>query len=186
MKEIFTPEEFLQLLSQLSASLEQEGKHTTIILFGGGALSMYYGARAETHDLDVLINADDRSSIIKAVQRIAADNDAVGDWLNDDGKSLITDAIIADAQDFISLPAITMKVASAEALLALKAAALRYRPGSHDLEDARFLIQRLGITKVEEIVALTEKYLPKRLLPISAYNETMLDVLVEETNQASE
>ncbi|MCL2881274.1 MAG: hypothetical protein FWF45_00035 [Coriobacteriia bacterium] len=183
MKEAFTPEEFLQLLSQLSVCLEHEGKKTTIILFGGGALSMYYGARSTTHDLDVLINGDDRSSIIEAVRRIAADNDTVDDWLNDDGKSLITDAIVADAQDFITLPAITMKVASAEALLALKAAALRYLPGSHDLEDVRFLIQRLKVTDVEEVITLAEKYLPQRLLPLSAYNETMLDVLIEEINK---
>lgn len=64
----------------------------------------------------------------------------------------------------IDRPHLRVFVAQPAYLLALKAAAMRIGPGFHDIEDVRFLLRLLDITRLDEALATITRYIPETQL----------------------
>jgi hypothetical protein len=96
----------------------------TILLFGGGALALEYGARAQTQDLDIIIRTGAGNLRLYSTE-ISNLYGLASDWLNDDGSQVVTPEIISASKTFWELPNLKILTPPAEALLAMKVLAMR-------------------------------------------------------------
>jgi hypothetical protein len=171
---------FYELLNKLSNRLYEHGEHATIVLFGGGALSMRYGAREATKDLDVVFQDANRMLVREIAQEIGDEYLIESDWINDEGVGSVTREIIADSTTYLELPGLTVLAPSREALLAMKVCSMRTDSKYPDLNDIRFLIKELKIHSTDEVLDLTEKYRPDYASLLTPKHQYWVDVLISE------
>ena len=175
-----TSTEFLKYLSELSNQLADADKKVEMLLAGGGAMSLYYSAREQTKDLDVFFNTAQRQYVLEAARQVAGKLQIKHEWLNDDVSPYISKQILDDAQDFISLPNIEIKVVSAPAMLAMKARAGRFGPDERDSGDIKFLVKLLGINSICEVSRLVDYYIPSQYATITPSSEMKIELIIDE------
>jgi Nucleotidyltransferase of unknown function (DUF6036) len=154
--------------------LNEAGVQTRIYVVGGAALTLGYGAREATRDVDASIsNADGVRPYIVSVAR---ELELPSDWLNDKALGFIsqvhddpTPMVLIDEKDVV------VTVASSEALLAMKIRASR---GRLDIGDIEFLLRAVGVTTVKSAVALYETYYPED--PLKPQAIPMLQAILDE------
>jgi hypothetical protein len=152
-----------------------------IRIVGGAALSLSYFDRDVTQDIDVInVRGGNNEAVAQAARSVASKLDLNDNWLNFEVTRI--DALPTLGQEvewhaIFSSETITLKVASAEALLAMKLRA--NRPG-RDVNDIRALLALVGITDVSSAEALYESFYPGDVLPDRAIQ--ILDNLFAEVD----
>jgi hypothetical protein len=130
------------LLAELGARLDAAGVEATIYIVGGAAMSLEFDVRRVTADVDAVFHP--QTTVREQAQALAADRGLPGDWLNDSVRAFVP----GDDADAIrySVPGLSIALASARHLLAMKMAA--FRPT--DVSDLVVLFRELSIATPEE------------------------------------
>lgn len=166
MSQVLSREDIIAGLRDLVRELHRRGETGGIRLVGGAALALQYFDRGVTADVDAVHILDGRDDVVAdAVRVVARKNRWVPNWLNFEvtridalpawGKRVEWKTLYAEA-------GVTLEVASAEALLAMKLKASRR---GRDTTDIRKL---LGVCQIKDFAAvenLYEDFYPGDALP---------------------
>jgi hypothetical protein len=158
------------LLQELNDELGRRGAKADLFLVGGAALALVYDATRSTRDLDAVFLPTD---VVRAAATTLADRHALPtDWLNDAVKGFLPGPDPA-ATRYFEADNLTVDVASAHYLLAMKLFASRVEA---DAEDIAFLYRQLGYTTVSEGLDLVQAMYSGR--PIDAKVQFLLEEIV--------
>ncbi|MFO0760539.1 MAG: DUF6036 family nucleotidyltransferase [Byssovorax sp.] len=129
-----------------------------IVVVGGAALVLLYGAREATKDVDALILSRVEPTLIRtAVQRVAGALALPDDWLNDAAKGYIHGLALGEV--LIDEPALLVRALAPHQLLAMKLCAWR---DDVDIEDARLLLAKLPANRDEAWELVVPHLVPGR------------------------
>lgn len=166
MKLSLTRADLLEALQELIRELGARNVKGEIRIVGGAALALSYFERDVTQDIDVMnVRGGDNEAVAEAAQSVASKLDLNANWLNFEVTridALPTLGKEVEWHTIFSSEKITIQVASAEALLAMKLRA--NRPG-RDVNDIRALLALAGITNVANAETLYESFYPGDVLP---------------------
>ena len=173
--------DLLEALQELIHELRARNVSGEIRIVGGAALSLSYFERDVTQDIDVMnVRGGDNEAVAEAARSVASRLDLNDNWLNFEVTQI--DALPTLGREvewhtIFSSAEITIQVASAETLLAMKLRA--NRPG-RDVNDIRALLALVGITDVASAETLYESFYPGDVLPDRAIQ--ILDNLFAEVD----
>lgn len=145
------------LLGRLSELLAQRGLVGEIALYGGAAMVLAHRARLATKDVDAVFVP--KREVYLAAAEVAAACGAEADWLNDAVKGFLSDR--NEITLLLDLPGLKVFVASPEYLLAMKCMSMRLGKEETDLDDVKFLLNRLELRKAEDVLGLVSRYYPE-------------------------
>jgi hypothetical protein len=151
----FTAEDIESLLAALEMELRRRGLGGTIFIVGGAAMALAYNASRSTGDIDGVLRP--RDEILDAAAAVASARGLPPHWLSDG----VTQIHMPDRRDEnpstrVIGPSLTVEIASAEYVLAMKALSTRHSTG--DLEDAVVLCGILGISDELQIERVVRKF----------------------------
>lgn len=149
-----------RLFEMLNDELRRVGADGEIYLVGGAVMCLVLGARDSTRDIDALFKPT--RVIREAAARVAAAAGVSSDWLNDAVKGFL--GTKRDFLPFLELDHLKVFTAEPHYLLAMKCAAMRLGEEFRDLEDVRYLLRHLGITRADDALAVVTKYFDERSL----------------------
>jgi hypothetical protein len=149
-----------RLFAMLNDELRRVGADGELYLVGGAVMCLVLGARESTHDIDALFKPT--RVIREAARRVASAAGVSSDWLNDAVKGFL--GTKRDFLPFLELDHLRVFTAEPHYLLAMKCAAMRLGEEFQDLEDVRYLLRHLGITRADDALAVVTKYFDERLL----------------------
>ncbi len=138
-------------------------------------MALAYNRKRITRDIDAVF--EPKSVIYDEARRMADDIPGLPpDWLNDGVKGLMPDLASPElATETFATPGLSVGIASAEYMFAMKASAAR---SEVDRDDIRTLIDELSITSVDDAFKILERhYSPQRLTPKT---QLILEELVSE------
>lgn len=148
-----------ELLDAELAASEVEGE---LHLVGGAVMCLALGARDATRDVDALFRPT--RVVREAATRVARKAGVPETWLNDAVKGYLSPR--GEFDRFLELPHLRVFVAHPRYLLAMKCAAMRLGEEFHDVDDVRYLLRHLGISTVDEALAVVRQYFDdQQLLP---------------------
>lgn len=151
-----------RLLELLARELGREGVDGELFLVGGAVMCLAFDARPATGDVDAVFRPT--RSVRQAANRVAARTDFPETWLNDAVKGFLGRR--SDWDPWLDLPNLRVFIAQPEYLLAMKCASMRLGEEFHDLDDVRFLLRYLNITRTEEALTIVARYFgDSQLLP---------------------
>jgi hypothetical protein len=147
------------LIAELGERCAGRGFTVEMFLVGGAAMALAYSRLRTTRDLDAIF--EPKALVYEEARRLAADRGLPPDWLNDAVKGLLPDRRDTGEQVTFSSNGISVAIASAEYLFAMKAASARQEA---DGEDLITLAALLRITTQTQATAMIERfYDPSRL-----------------------
>lgn len=153
MSKKLSREEIEKHLEEINEYLKAENKHGDILIAGGAALTMVFGARDATYDIDCVFRpAEDLRRIVRI---IAEDNDLNEGWLNDGVKGFINEKMTSSVVRRYSN--LVVSSLDAKSLLAMKLASAR--EGTMDMQDSIFLMKAIGIKEERELFEIIEQYI---------------------------
>jgi hypothetical protein len=148
---MFDRDDLESALRELAALLLERGTTGDMQVFGGAALSLGFFDRGTTADIDARFRFD--VDITDLLELIADRRGWEGDWLNDAGKGFLPLYGREVAwRTIFDRDGVTIRLASAEALLAMKLNA--NRPGRDDEDIAQLLV----ICGVDSLVGAEEVF----------------------------
>lgn len=153
--------DMLRLFDLLNEELSAEGVHGELYLVGGAVMCLALDARHATRDVDGYFRPADL--VRQTAGRVAARAGVADDWLNDAVKGFLSPR--GDFDPYLDLDHLQVFVARPPYLLAMKCAAMRLGEEFRDLEDVRFLLRYLNITRVEEALEVVTRYFDAERLP---------------------
>lgn len=135
------------LLQELGERLAGRGIEGEIYVVGGAAMMLAYDRSRITRDIDAV--GVPQEEIDAEVRAMAIDHrDLDDEWLNSRVLPLLPRGVDGERIQVLGGPGLTVNVASANWLLAMKARAAR---GRRDLDDIWVLCQVLNIRAVDEV-----------------------------------
>lgn len=138
-------DEIHRALLALAGQLQEMSSRCELVVAGGAAVVLLYGAREATKDVDaVFLSRSDPAVLRTAVQRVAADLALPDDWLNDAAKGYVHGLALGDV--LIDHPALLVRALAPHQLLAMKLSAWR---DDVDIDDARLLLTKLSADRDE-------------------------------------
>jgi hypothetical protein len=149
-----------RLLRLLDAELAKEDAVGELYLVGGAVMCLVLDARPATRDVDAFFKPT--QVIRRAAARVAARAGVPDTWLNDSVKGFLSPH--GDFAPYLELENLRVFTAEPRYLLAMKCAAMRLGEEFHDLDDVRYLLRHLGITTVEEALAVVTRYFEEEQL----------------------
>lgn len=165
MSDLLGRERIVELLEELGRRLDEGGVHVDMYLVGGRAMALAYNRLRITRDLDAVF--EPKTVVYDEAKRMADDLGLPAGWLNDAVKGFRPAGPDRGEQVQVSFPGISVSIASAEYLFAMKGAAARIE---EDTEDLRLLAGILGITSADVALDLIERYYDKaQLTPKSQF-----------------
>lgn len=166
-----TAAEIEQYLLEINDELALQNVQGEICLYGGAVMCLVYKARPATKDVDAVFEPVKymRSAITKITER---HNLPVG-WLNFAVKIFVVEH---EKIMYLDLPNLKIFVPAPEYLLAMKILAARAE--SFDLEDIKFLLNKLNLTTSESALRIVENYYPNKI--IKPETRFLLEELIEE------
>lgn len=170
-----TSEEIEQYLREINDELALQNVKGEICLYGGAVMCLVFKARPATKDVDAVF--EPITYIRSAVRIITERHDLSVDWLNFAVKMFVVEH---EKEMFLDLPHLKVFVPTADYLLAMKILAARTE--SFDLEDIKFLIDKLKLQTVEDALQIVENYYPyKQIKPETRF---LLEELFEKNDHA--
>ena len=149
----------------MDAELAAAGLTGEIVLCGGAVMACVYEARPSTKDVDALF--EPARELRAIAERIAVRHDLEADWFNDAAKGFV-DTSRMSFELVMEMSALRVMRPDDEGMLAMKLASAR--EDSKDVDDAVFLIRRLGITDEDVLLDTMERNIPKqRLTPMAGF-----------------
>jgi len=149
----------LELLDQELATTET---HAELYLVGGAVMCLALGARDATRDVDALFRPTAR--VREAAARVALRAEVPPDWLNDAVKRWLGDR--GEFASWLELPHLTVFVAHPKYLLAMKCMAMRLGAEFQDVDDVRYLLRHLNITRATDALAVVAEYFDEAAVPL--------------------
>lgn len=149
----------LELLDQELATTET---HAELYLVGGAVMCLALGARDATRDVDALFRPTAR--VREAAARVALRAEVPPDWLNDAVKGWLGDR--GQFTSWLELPHLTVFVAHPAYLLAMKCMAMRIGAEFQDIDDVRYLLRHLNITRATDALAVMAEYFDEAAIPL--------------------
>ena len=147
-------DEIRRLFEELAGELSARGQRAEIFLVDGATVALCFDARRSTRDLDAIFVPTDS---VRRAAAVVADREGLDpDWLNDAVKGFLPGPD-ANAARYFEAPGLTVDVASAEYLLAMKLFSSRVEI---DADDIALLYREVGYHTVEEGIALVERSYP--------------------------
>ena len=146
--------ELIELFADLDKELETS---VDLILIGGAAMILHYGALRTTRDIDVLFLRGDTSEIRSAIKAVAENRQLNDDWMNDAAKGF-TAIFLSDfyhrliPQDF-DFQNIRLYIIGKPEQIALKIVALR----EQDLEDLEILLSDISEADKKVLLDIMEQ-----------------------------
>lgn len=121
-------------------------------------MCLIFGSRGYTRDIDAIF--EPKSNMYQMAQEVAHELGIQSDWLNDGVKGFL----YHKPPITLALTYSNLKIYAADAdyILAMKCYAAR--EDSKDREDAQFLVRHLGLQQASEVLDITERYIPRKLL----------------------
>lgn len=150
-------------LLEINEYLTKEKKTGDIILAGGAVMTLVYGARESTKDIDALFKPS--SEMRDIIGKIAKKYNLSNDWLNDSVKGFFTSEMKTTIYKKYSN--LTIYTLDTEAMLALKLTSARF--DSKDQEDSIFLMNCLKIDDINQLYKIVDKYIPKNRKTINSH-----------------
>lgn len=160
----FTREDLIAGIRAVIEKLSIAGEPGGIHIIGGAALALLYFDRRVTTDIDAQLVPEE--SILKVSHQVALEKGWPSDWLN--SKATMFMPLFSLGLDWRNIYAdglVTISVASAKALLAMKIYASRI---GRDEQDVANLLAICAIENVEECESLMDSYYPGEGLPPKA------------------
>lgn len=146
--------------SILASELEASGIKGEIGVVGGAAMVLAFDARAATKDVDAIFKPT--IEIRTAAEKVAKKLKLPKDWLNDAVKGFLPGHPLSKNTVFDE-PSLRVWVPPAEYLLAMKSISARL--DTNDGADIRTLCQKIGVTSIDDVIAIIENYYPKKQVP---------------------
>jgi hypothetical protein len=154
-------ERIRELLEALNAEPLKTGIRGEVYLLGGAVLCLVYDARAATKGVDAYFRP--AKEIREAARRVAMDRGAPEDWLNDAAKGYLSER--GAFAPYLELGHLTIAVATAEYLLAMKCLAMRLGLEFHDEADVRYLLRYLNLTSYQAALDTIGRFYPLERYP---------------------
>ncbi len=152
-----TSEEIEKYLSELSGLLAAKDIIGEICIYGGAAMCLAFKARPATKDVD---------AIFEPVKAMRGAINAVGEkyGLNEGWLNFAVEIFVVEHEKNIlfDFPNLKVFVPVADYLLAMKILAMRAE--SYDADDVKFLINRLDLKNVEEVLKIVAAYYPGKTI----------------------
>ena len=123
---------------RLSQELAREGHRAEIVVAGGAALVLLFGARESTKDVDAFFLTPEAAIIRESAERVAEELGLPSDWLNDGAKGYFVG--VTAGERLYQSGSLSVRAATMEQLLGMKLGAWR---DAVDRADARLLLARL-------------------------------------------
>jgi hypothetical protein len=122
-------------------------------------MALAYDARRATRDIDAVFQP--HGIVLDEANAVADELGLPRWWLNEQASVYVAPGGDPAARRIFDHPGLRVSAASPEHLLAMKVLAARRR----DSDDIRFLIKHLGLSSVEEILALCGEVFPDEDVP---------------------
>ena len=146
-------EDMLRYFEEINSRLKSISKEGELYIIGGAAISLAFGGRDATEDIDAIYKP--RSEIRKIIKVMADEFNLRSDWLNNDAEHYISEGMTFTLlYDYSNLKVFHI---DAECLLAMKLASARPET-SPDMDDCLLLMDKLGISEEKELLRLVELY----------------------------
>lgn len=152
-----------QALEALSEELADGEERAEIVIVGGAALVLLFGARETTKDVDAFFVKPMASVIREAGVRVAGRLSLPEDWLNDGAKGFLVG--LTEGEVLYESKYLLARAVSTAQLLAMKLAAWR---DAIDRGDARLLLTRMS-GSMEQVWAAVEPSVPPPQLDKASY-----------------
>lgn len=150
-----TSEEIEKYLSEINDELAAKNVIGEICIYGGAAMCLAFKARPATKDVDAIFEP---VKIVRgAIYKIAEKYNLNQDWLNLAVKIFVVEH---EKEILFDFPNLKVFIPTADYLLAMKVLAMRAE--SFDAADVEFLIQRLGLKTIEDVLKIVADYYPKK------------------------
>lgn len=156
-------EDIQKAFAALSDELQPTRQRAEIIVVGGAALVLLFGARESTKDVDAYFVKPEASVIRAAASAVASRLDLPDDWLNDAAKGYLVGVTRGDV--LFDSNSLTVRAASTAQLLAMKLSAWR---DAVDRADAELLLSRMP-GSASEIWSQVEVLVPPSDLDKASY-----------------
>ena len=143
---------------RLGDRLVRRGVIADLYIFGGAAMALAYDARRATRDIDAVFKPH---GIVLEEARSVADELGLPAWWLKQASAYVAPGGDPSAPRVFDHPGLRVAAASPEHLLAMKVLAARRRDG----DDIRFLIQRLNLTSVDQVLAVCAEVFPDEPVP---------------------
>lgn len=131
--------QILEALAALAQELERRGSSAQLLVVGGAAVVLLYGARDSTKDVDAIsLRPSEQALVRSAAEAVAPALGLPEDWLNDGAKGYLHG--IAPGEVLFAQPGLVVQAAAPAQLLAMKLTAWR---DDLDIDDARLLLSQL-------------------------------------------
>jgi hypothetical protein len=150
-----------KLFNLLNGELKKDNVSGELYLVGGAVMCLAFAARPSTRDVDAYFVP--AAKVRAAAARVAIAKGLDDDWLNDGVKGFLS--ANGQFEPYVELSNLKVFCASAEYLLAMKCLAMRIGEEFHDLEDVRYLLKNLGISKYDKAVSVIAKFYPIDKIP---------------------
>ncbi|MCC6273538.1 MAG: hypothetical protein IT572_08730 [Deltaproteobacteria bacterium] len=149
-------QELFAALNEELAKLDTKGE---IGICGGAVMCLVFQAREATKDIDGIF--EPTREIRAASRKVAARFGIDEDWLNDAAKAYFH----ADPPraPVLELSHLRVWAPHAEYMLAMKCISARF--DGNDRGDVQFLLKYLDIRRLEQAIAVIEKYYPRQQVP---------------------
>ena len=128
-------------------------------MFGGAAMALAYDARRSTRDIDAVFQP--HGIVLDEAKAVANELGLPQWWLNEQASVYVAPGGDSAAPRVFDHPGLRVSAASPEHPLAMKVLAARRR----DSDDIRLLVKHLGLTTVDEVLALCAEIFPDEEVP---------------------
>jgi hypothetical protein len=156
-----TKADIIALFESLNTELSADDTRAEVYLVGGAVMCLAMDARAATRDVDALFTPAAR--VREAAARVGARAGLPANWLNDAVKAWLSPR--GEFDRYLERSHLHVFVARPEYLLAMKCAAMRLGEEFHDLDDVRYLLRYLNITRAADAVAIVTQYFDEEHIP---------------------
>jgi hypothetical protein len=163
-------DDLIRGLREVVVRLRERGEPAGIRIIGGAALSLRYFERRTTEDIDAKLHPAEPTLTVAA--EVAEANGWPADWLNAKAAHFIPIATDAGWEPLYAEDDVSIWVASAATLLAMK---LRASRAGRDDDDIANLLAICGVDGPADAAELYETYYPGEVLPDKAAR--MLDAI---------
>jgi len=148
-----------RVFRRLGERLARRGVVADLYVFGGAAMALAYDSRRSTRDIDAVFVP--HGVVLEEAQAVAVEFGLPGWWLNEQASAYVASGGDPAAPRVFDHPGLRVTAASPEHLLAMKVLAARRR----DTADIRVLVDRLGLTSADEVLALCGEIFPAEPVP---------------------
>lgn len=156
---MLTATQIKSLFKELNSELARKDIRGEVGICGGAVMCLVFKARAATKDVDAIFAPT--QEIRAAAKNVARRHQLPADWLNDAAKSYF----LADPprQTVLEFSHLRVWAPPAAYMLAMKCISARF--DIHDLDDIRFLVQKLRLKTTAAVFEIVEKYYPRHAVP---------------------